>query len=420
MASGLKRGIVGLFDQGFSGLSNVLMVLTVANGLSPTSFGSFALAYAILTFLLTLSRSFFGTQLTLSHERSVAREQAHAAFGAIVIVSPLIILVVLGVGLSVNGTNHVGVTAVVALAAPIVCIQDVLRYAAVAVERPAAALISDISWTVIMAAAVVGLVRLHGAAILALWLGAAVFALVVCVIFLGVAPGLRAGSRLLRDRHVVAQSVTIGAIAISGAGLLVSIATTRFLGPAALGSLRGASAMMGPLNVLFAFVSLNLTPTLARRARARDLDFCVKLAAVVTVGIIAWASVLLLLPSSIGTHLLGRTWTGTRTVLPWTSLEYISLGIAATSTLWLRVRHAARSLLIRSLTYAGAVMLFGISAAQLGASATAVAIAGSAAAAISAITGWSQVLSNSYHRGQHRAARNGRRTLISASRTTVR
>src|SRR3954452_25437968 len=63
MVQGRLRGVgatnlVGVIDQVCSSASNFLVVLLVARGASSTtSFGSFTVAFAVLTFVLTISRS---------------------------------------------------------------------------------------------------------------------------------------------------------------------------------------------------------------------------------------------------------------------------------------------------------------------------------------------------------------------------
>jgi hypothetical protein len=66
MTSIMKKGAVGLIDQGMSSLSNVLAIVMVAQSLSASAFGSFTVSYAILLFVVTLARSYFGTQLGLT------------------------------------------------------------------------------------------------------------------------------------------------------------------------------------------------------------------------------------------------------------------------------------------------------------------------------------------------------------------
>jgi hypothetical protein len=160
-----------------------------------------------------------------------------------------------GIGLLLSNKNDFSVAMVVAVAAPLVCLQDLLRYTAVAVERPVVALVSDTVWAAVMAVPALGLIRLAGAQVMAVWLGAATLALVVAAVPLRIRPSLVKGWRLLlRERHAVGTSMTIGAVAVAGASLVIAAATAHFLSTASAGSLRGASTAMGPLNVLVAFI----------------------------------------------------------------------------------------------------------------------------------------------------------------------
>jgi hypothetical protein len=199
---------------------------------------------------------------------------------------------------------------------------------------------------------------------------------------------------MLRERHAVGNSVTIGAVVVTGASLVIAAATAHLLSTDAAGSLRGASTAMGPLNVLMAFISLNLTPTLLRRERSQDLGFCVRVALLAAVAVVVWSAALLLLPDAVGRAVLGESWPGARSVMPWTCGEYLFLCISIPTMLWLKVRYAARQMLQRRLLYAGVLVGFGVTAAILGSSAEYVAAAIAAAAFLNAITGWTIVLRN--------------------------
>jgi hypothetical protein len=390
-----RKGAVGLADQGMSSLSNVLAVIMVAQSLSASAFGSFSVAYAVLIFLLTLTRSYFGTQLTLTDTRSAARDRASSTLGALLLLAPALALTTGGIGLLLSSESDFSIAIVVAVAAPLVCLQDLLRYTAVAVERPVAAFVSDTVWVAVMAVPALGLIRLTGAQVMAVWLGAAALALAVAAVPLRIKPSFVKGLRLLlRERHAMGNSVTIGAVAVAGASLVIAAATAHFLSTASAGSLRGASTAMGPLNVLQAFITLNLTPVLLRRERSKDLGFCARVAFLAAAAAIVWSAVLLLLPDAVGRAALGDSWPGARSVLPWTCAESLFLCISTASMLWLKVRYAARHMLLRRLFYAGLLVCFGVAAAILGASAQYVAAAIAGAALLNSVTGWILVLRN--------------------------
>lgn len=395
MTSIMKKGAVGLVDQGMSSLSNVLAVVMVAQSLSASAFGSFSVAYAILIFVVRLARSYFGTQLMLTEGGQPARVQARATLGALLVLAPIMGITVGVLGL-VLADSEPSITVIVALAAPLVCVQDLLRYAAVAVERGWVALASDTVWVVITAVPALGLVQIDGPRVLVAWLGAAATAAVVAVILLRIKPSFAEGWRLLRERHDVGNSMTIGAVAASGASVVVTVITAHALGAASAGSLRGASTVMGPLNVLQAFVTLNMTPILLRRDRAGDLRFCLRIALLVSVTVIIWSAIVLVVPDAVGRFAFGESWPGARSVLPWICVEYLFLSLATPTTLWLRVRFAARQLLRNRLAYAGLLAGFGSGAALLAPSAVYVAAGLAAAALVSAALGWIAVLRNRF------------------------
>ena len=151
-----QKGAIGLVDQGMSSLSNVLAVIMVAQSLSAPAFGSFSVTYAVLIFLLTLSRSYFGTQLTLTDSHAAAWERASSALGAVLLLAPVLVVATGGIGLLLSNQTDFAIAIAVAVAAPLVCLQDLLRYVAVAVGSPHVALASDTVWAAITGVAALG------------------------------------------------------------------------------------------------------------------------------------------------------------------------------------------------------------------------------------------------------------------------
>ena len=66
----------------------------LAQSLSASAFGSFTVPYSILLFVLTLTRSYFGTQLGLTETGLAAREQARATLAALLLLTPLLAITV--------------------------------------------------------------------------------------------------------------------------------------------------------------------------------------------------------------------------------------------------------------------------------------------------------------------------------------
>jgi hypothetical protein len=72
--------------------------------------------------------------------------------------------------------------------------------------------------------------------VLGIWLGAAAVAFAVAIILLRIKPSFAQGRRLLTERHAVGNSTTIGAVAVSGASVVVTVVTAHVLGPASAGA----------------------------------------------------------------------------------------------------------------------------------------------------------------------------------------
>lgn len=389
-----------LFDQMLSSVSNVLAVVLVARVLQPDEFGRFALGYAALTLVLTLSRSYFGARISLAADRSSAQQTAVDAVAALGVLAPLLAGAVFVAAALAGGGQSLLLAAIVAVTTPIVCMQDALRFGAVSAGRPGGAVLSDGAWVLAMALPFVTGRDPSASQALALWLGAALLALLVALAATGLRPRLRAGLAQLRRRDDVGESLTFGAVVTSAATLCVLLVVAAAISPAGAGSLRGAATAMGPVNVLLAFTALGLTPALVRRSRAGDLRFCAATAAVLAGLTSLWGAVLLLLPAAAGRAAFGPSWDGIRGVLPWTVAEYLGLCLAASAVLGLKVRRQSVQILRQRAAAAFITVVGGGLAAVVLGEVWAVAAALAVAATVSALVGGRQLL--------HRPARDRR------------
>lgn len=383
----LGRGAV-LVDQALSSVSNLLAVVLVARVLSPAEFGYFALGYAILTLTLGLSRAYFGSRISLAPDPAEARRVTSALVAGMLALSPLVVLVVLGVASAATGGQAPLIALVVALATPVVCIQDALRFGAIAGGRPWVALASDALWIVVMAVPFALPSELSAPAVLTVWGSAAGAALLVALVGFRERPVLRAGIAELRRREAVGSALTLGTVATTAATLLVLLVVTRTLGPAAAGSLRGASTVMGPVNVLFAFTAVGLTPVLVQRGRSGDRRFCAMVGAVTVGLVLLWGLVVLLLPDGFGAAAFGESWVGIRSVLAWTVGEYVWIAVAAAAVLGLKVQQRASGLIATRIGTASLTVLAGTLAALVVGHVQAVAAGFALSAAVGAATAW--------------------------------
>lgn len=387
-ASAWRGRAITLFDQGLSSVSNVLAVLLVAHAVSRDDFGRFSIAYAVLTLALGLSRSYYGTRVSLEADRALAHRLTNELKSTLILLAVPVAVLTFVVSLAASDASSLRLLVIVSLATPVVLIQDIIRFGSAASGRPMTALLSDGVWVAVMAVPFIFQIPLSRDASLTLWLVAALAALVLAQLLDGQMPDLKAGWFRLRERHPVGESVALGTLVATFGTLWTLFVVSHTLTPAAAGSLRGAATSMGPVNVLLAFASLGLTPALARRARQKDWAFCSATSLVLAGGALVWGLILLALPHSWGLALFKDSWDGIHSVLPFTVVEYVCLCLTVGSVLGLKVRARAGDLMTQRLTAAGFAAVGGTVAAVATRHVLIVSAALAAAALIAMIVGW--------------------------------
>ena len=133
---------------------------------------------------------------------------------------------------------------------------------------------------------------------------------------------------------------------------------------AAAGALRGASTVMAPVNTTFTFIGFALLPVVFRTPAASQIRLVGRISALLVACAAAWGGILLALPSGIGRLFLGDTWAGARSVLPWTTLEYVGLAVYAGLVLGFQARREARVLAVISFVDAALVVGAAVIAAE--------------------------------------------------------
>jgi O-antigen/teichoic acid export membrane protein len=373
---------IALADQILSGLSNFLAVALVARSATPAEFGRFAVAYTLFVAELSLARRLWGTRLAMTSSHTAALVELRSLLGATVLALPVAIIALTVPSLLVTGWSTWAILLVLAVALPVVIAQDLCRYAAVAAGRPLVAAGSDLVWLVAVVAGYA--VRPPILVALVIWAAGAVAGLIFALFALKILPAISQGWAVLRSRHATSEVSAIATVSSSLATYVTLGLASFTIGATAAGTLRGAPTVMAPVNTLFMFTGLAMLPVVFRASQREHPRFIARLSGLLLVAAVAWGGILLLLPDWAGELLLGQTWAGARSVLPWTTIEYVGLSIIAGVGLGFQARERARLLAVVSLLEAALVIVTAVVAALLATSARGYAAGLATASLISA------------------------------------
>jgi hypothetical protein len=343
---------------------------------------------------LGLSRANLGVPLSvdLPHETDarVVDEAIGRSIAVGLVTGALIGVVVGGLGLLVSDGTTLGATLLVlACASPFLVVQDVARFVAIAQATPGKAVVSDLVW-VCTGLAVLGVSavthRIGALTAAGGWVLGGLLALGTVRRCLR-RPLWRGTWRwFAHDRR--RRHLTVDALTAAITPLLVVTVVATVCSPATVGSLRGASTLMSPINVGIAAVGLGAVAELTRRSESHARRFMAMVSVGLACGSVLWGAMVWFLPGSVGGFLLGPTWDSARHVLPFSTAELVGLSAWTGAISLLRAAdrtHASASFrgvyLVVTLVAAGAAAVFWGTAAGVQA-----ALAGSAA--VVALVSW--------------------------------
>lgn len=329
-----------VLDQAASSLTNILVLVIVARVSTAAGFAAFSMVYVTFTVLLGLNMSYVGQVVVL--ERGEPRALGAAcrsatAFTAVASVLAGLLLVAGGV-LAGGASGH----AFLALGAvlPLVLLQDGVRYSFSALEAPHRALAADTLRLACVVPALVAQPHHAGPArMVVVWGLSALPALLLSLVLLRpYVKGARASlGAYLRRGHLGQRFVVEFAVGNASSQLAV-LGLGLFANPLAVGALRGATTLFGPLNVLFNSVNAFGPPVLGRFGGRRSTARAAALLGVVLAAVaLGWAAVLYALPDSMGRRLLGATWQSTAQLLPATGSQYAVMALGTCALVTLRV-----------------------------------------------------------------------------------
>ncbi|MGW3325070.1 hypothetical protein [Streptomyces virginiae] len=336
-----RRGlaaVASVLDQAASSATNILVLVLAARLSSASGFADFSMVYVTFSVLLGLNMAYVGQSLVLEKGERLGAE-CRSAVGFTAAGSAAVGVLLAAVGLALPGATGTAFLAL-GLVLPLVLLQDGLRYCFSALRAPERALAADALRLVCVVAALA--LQPEGASAGRLVLAWGLSALPALGLGLWLLrPYVRGGRADLRPylrRGHLGQRFVVEFAVGNGSSQLAVLGLGVFATPLAVGALRGATTLFGPLNVLFNSANAFGPPVLGRLGGKRATVRATAALGIVLAAVGAgWATALYLLPDRLGRELLGDTWAGASALLPATGAQYAVMGLGTCALLTLRV-----------------------------------------------------------------------------------
>lgn len=379
----------GLADQAVSSLTNFAVGFLIARTVAPRDFGAFGIAFATYHVALGISRSLCLEPLSVRYSgvgESTWATGSRAALGGVLVIGLAAggICIVAAIGL--EGALQKALL-LLGLLLPGLLLQDGWRFAFFAARRGRSAFINDAVWALGMVpATALALVLGRGslAWLMLAWGGGAAAAAAWGIVQARLAPTPSQAILWWRSQRDLAPRFLVEFGALTGVAQLSLYGVGAVAGLGAVGTLRGAQLLQGPLQVVLFGMFLVSVPEGVRMARGfppRLWPTSISLSAGLSATAVSWVALLLVMPRSVGAGLLGATWDEARSVILPVSLSMLALAAITGAATGLRALGTARrSLLVRLIVaplslagYIGGAAIAGASGAAWGGAALSLA-----------------------------------------------
>lgn len=386
-----------MLDQLLFSLSNFALTIVVARSVTASEFGAFALGMAAYLLSTAVLRGFTSETLIVRFSAASGpewRRGSGAAGGVALVLGAAVGVVLVGVGLVVPGvTGHTML--VLGLLFPGLALQDYLRYTALVLGRPSAALVNDLTQVVVQFGLVAALIvadRESTSWFIAAWGIGAHVAAVVAMVMLRVVPRPLQLRAWFREHGDLANKYALDDFAGQGVQQLITFALAGLGGVRDAGAFRAAQTAFAPPSMFNLSVKGAVTPELVRALREslRRLRRDVVILAV-GLGLLsgAWGLVVVLMPDAWGELAFGDTWANAEPLLLYFAVAQVANGVRVAPETGLRALGAAN----RTLKARLVVSLLGVALQLLGAvvaGVMGVAVATAVLKPLEAIVWWRQ------------------------------
>lgn len=329
----LRRTTWGVADQFVSSITNFALAVVVARSVEARSFGAFAVAMSVYGLGLGAARALVGEPVAIrhampgAHDRPVMAEATGTAL-ALGVLCGFLLAAISAVG---PAATRIPLLAL-ALGLPGLLLQDAWRFVFVSAGRAGRAFANDLVWALAQVVTVGSLLVLGGAGVGSLilaWGASATLAAAVGCLQAGQVPSIASATRWLRRHRDLWPRLGAELAAMTGSWQIVMFLIGALAGLAALGALRAAQTLLGPVSIVFLAAPLVAVPELSRRFSAGGK--VLRTAAAISAGLATLALLggvaVSALPDGLGQALLGASFEPARPLILPVALFLASTGV---------------------------------------------------------------------------------------------
>jgi O-antigen/teichoic acid export membrane protein len=318
-------------DQALSSLSNLAITVLAAHALAVGTFGVFAIVFLTYVTAQGLVRALLGEPLLVHPDEVRDRTTEVVGTGLMAGAAATVVCAGLALVLWLLDVRAAPAFGVLALCLPLLFVQDLGRYLAFALHRPARALVLDGAWLglVVLASAYLLVTDERSlTAFVAVWAGSGAVAGAIVLAQYPVRT-VRRSTAWLRQTWTFSWRYALSYASMQGAALGVSVALIWVADAEALAAVRGAWLLLGLyVQLQAAAIAAGVAEVSRIRSWGPGLDRHVRRTTGLTASAaLANAVVLLVLPDALGRVALGDTWAVTEPLLVPAGVVMVMMGL---------------------------------------------------------------------------------------------
>jgi O-antigen/teichoic acid export membrane protein len=320
----LRRAPWLVLDQGLSSISNFLLSIILVRSVPVREFGAFAVAWSMYSGILSLARTQTSDPLVIRYStvgEQEWKEATGAATGFALVLGIVAGAAILAVAAMVKGPLAAAMTPV-GIFLPALLVQDAWRYAFFAKATPSRAALNDLAWVVAQGVLFVSVAVADGVGVSSMtlaWGAAATVAAIAGGFQAGIVPSPSRAAAWFHQQRGLGSPLSGSFVMREGTAQLALLSIGWFAGLAAVGTVRAALLMFGPLQVVLLSAipfAVSEGARLLQESPGRVFSVARIFSAFLGICTLVWGGLLILLPNHAGVVLLGEAWARARVLFP--------------------------------------------------------------------------------------------------------